>query len=143
MRELKFRIWEPKRNRYAEDYTRRDNLMNIFNGKLVSNVEDDSFQYDELEYYKEGSYVLEQFTGDTSLDGIELYEGDILEFGHQMVGKCDIHSDFIGVVKFLEYGFYVDNGEQAFPLFQEGDGWHKLGNIHENQELLEGQNEHS
>jgi len=68
-----------------------------------------------------------------------IHQGDIVEVEHDEIGS-PIPPDYIGEVKYMEYGYYVVNNKRkmAFPLYQEIAEWEKVGNIHDNPELLKG-----
>jgi uncharacterized phage protein (TIGR01671 family) len=74
---------------------------------------------------------------DTGYKGI--HQGDIAKVEHDEIGS-PIPLDFVGEVKYMECGFYVVNDKKgmAFKLYQEIAEWKIIGNIHNNPELLEG-----
>lgn len=73
---------------------------------------------------KNKSYVCEQYTGLKDKNGVEIYEGDILECG----------SGYLWVVKWNEVhcGFLAE-GEDVSELNFNAE---VIGNIHQNPELL-------
>ena len=80
--------------------------------------------------------VIEQYTGLKDKNGKEIYEGDIMEFG--IAG-----AENRGVVGYEEdfgsYETYTSKGYIIAPLFTSRGK--VIGNIHENPELLGGENE--
>ncbi|MEB7774861.1 YopX family protein [Enterococcus faecalis] len=75
-------------------------------------------------------YVLMQSTGLKDLNGVEIFEGDILFDKH--------HNPQIGVVVFYEGAFQLLANNMYYPLIQFDGDVEIIGNIHENPELLEG-----
>lgn len=153
-REIKFRAWEVNKSRFTYLEEAFENLMNIFNGKLVCNSDEEPSSNEELEYYKDGSYVLQQYTGlkdntkwedrseiykdvpEHEWDGIKIYDGDILK-----ITNCnDYNGEESVTVDYIKYF----NNEMCFRLskkpefnfFRFADNFKVIGNIYENPELL-------
>lgn len=108
MREIKFRAWREQVNRFR--------FFDISTGFNVENA--DVFT------------SVEQFTGLLDKNGVEIYEGDIVE--------SDFYLPDIASVAEIKYNnglmrFVFDSGEQ--DAFEYGN-LAVIGNIHQNKELL-------
>lgn len=125
MREIKFRAWDKVNKCYYHD------VQNAYDETIG-----DSFQ----DVLQNEDLVVEQYTGLKDKNGVEIYEGDIVEI------KSHLYKDIIGIVKFWEFNssFSVIKNSKEFDmptcLSATIDGfinYEVIGNIHEQPELLE------
>jgi len=98
------------------------------------------------DHFKRGSYSAdhisfqnlkpwEQYTGLKDKNGVEIYEGDIMEYA--------LSESMVGVVVYAQGGYHLKNKRgKHFPLITYLDKA-VIGNIHENPELLEVTDERS
>lgn len=131
MREIKFRAWD---------------------GKNIKNVLWINFNNDELRlvngvswYYKGNlkNCELMQYTGLKDVDGVEIYEGDILLNCYDHFGEEK--SYIAGVVKWSEFEVDVQGAVCSTPLIgfnidgvalATDEKYKVVGNIHESPDLL-------
>lgn len=121
MRELKFRAWDIKNNRYVgvhrlilDQFGAIDYADVVYNGKL----------------YKlyPSEVIIEQYTGLKDKNGKEIYEGDVLESTWNGDKAVVVWNNVEG-----EWEHYAD-----FNTYSKYGGSVVIGNIHENPELLGG-----
>ncbi|MEB7455107.1 YopX family protein [Lysinibacillus sphaericus] len=140
MREIKFRAWNKEKKIMC--YDNEDNTKEYFDG--INSTEIGFINYrlsipkDDSDWYFRSRYDVMQYTGLKDKNGKEIFEGDIVNIEIPVVS---VNEDFIGQVKMLEGRWWVDNGNDAIPLWSEINIPNIVGNIYENPELLEGQHD--
>ncbi|MED4545078.1 YopX family protein [Lysinibacillus sphaericus] len=139
MRETKYRAWDKK---LKEMFPVHELVFNRFDGapttikgythdeKDVWNVHGGHF----MKYANAPRYELLEYTGLKDKNGSEVYEMHVVKVEIPVVS---VNEDFIGKVKMYEGRWWVDNGNDAIPLWSETNEITVLGNIYENPELLE------
>lgn len=126
-REIKFRAWYEKDKQMINWFTLTQSAWNTFRGD-----EPLSLVY-EILIARKNEFNVMQYTGLKDKNGIEIYEGDIVEW---KIDETDYY--FKGIVKWDENHscFYLDS-----PLSEDNKLTYKsvclkiLGNIYENPEL--------
>ena len=132
----KFRVWLKKKKKMVAT----DDLVNIsfedeeicvqtlyFEEGLISERDLDYYEFDEIEFM--------QPTGVKDLNGIEIFEGDIVDYkGRKAVIKW--HGSYASFI----YRFVDELQERVsewHPLFLAYYHFEVIGNIYENKNLLE------
>lgn len=129
MREIKFRCW----NAAAEAMQSWDDMRE--HGNIYQLID------------QPGSYPLMQYTGLTDRNGVEIYEGDVVQWGHidgyiersgARVAFVDMSDPTRGLVfnatKPVPHKFKIGNFMYACETEKAME---VIGNIHESPELLE------
>lgn len=115
MREIKFRAWdvESKSMAFVETLHLGEKIK-----PQIKNCKWDWYKRD---------YKLMQYTGLKDVNGVEIYEGDIL----YALDNNEEYEEYVGVVEYDSVGCFVTTG---FPHVTSDDCFVK-GNIYENPEL--------
>ncbi len=117
MREIKFRAWHKNRKTFLDFYWAVDKL-----GRTFSIL--DKYVYDEFT----DEIELMQYTGLKDMNGVEIYEGDVVRF---VTNVQILESE----VTYCHGMFTIKKYGEKIPLFT---GLKVIGNRFENPELLEG-----
>lgn len=123
-RDIRFRVWNDLHKEYEQSsdiaiLSGVEGFTGGFTGRFAT-----------MELGLEPDHIVEQYTGVQDFNGVDIYEGDILEFPAMLdgnnVGYCSV---------FFQDGAFIANGIMSNRIAHE----HCVvaGNIHENPELLE------
>jgi uncharacterized phage protein (TIGR01671 family) len=131
MREIKFRIWDKDHNMWLDlcdlmgDY--QQNAFRTYGDPFhLCDFFEDTHDEDSKTRYKEGSIIVQQYTGIKDKDGKEIYEGDIVRF-NEPVELSD------GLFLSTLYVFEFYNGSFLRPYIYQSLNGSKFINLGENK----------
>ncbi|MFL2081038.1 YopX family protein [Latilactobacillus sakei] len=144
MREIKFRAWHKTYDLLCDVveivFGDDDNYVAVENGEYI-----ERWRFDDIE--------LMQYTGLKDMNGVEIYEGDIVEVNIQeYVLGYYTETNYTSVVKYKNGSYYFDISKSktiqtdinSYPLKDainledvESDDCEVIGNKHQTPELLE------
>ena len=144
-REIKCRAFDTKYGKMY--YSHGDNpRVNCFHGSWEIDLEGDNGDTVGTVECDDKTYPLMQYTGLKDKNGVEIYEGDIIDFIFWMYHEHESETHYIGKIDIDEtlqastFIFHQDGNSCFYALYEltfdsESD-IEVIGNIYENPELL-------
>jgi uncharacterized phage protein (TIGR01671 family) len=127
MRELKFRVWDVETKRFFKtDYNEHLSVAISVDGKTLYQ----NYVGGDKEIGKD--VIIQQFTGLKDKNGVEIYEGDIVN----VYSEEFENENFTGKVIFDEGSFLTWINKNDIRGVWSDDNIEVIGNIMENPELL-------
>jgi uncharacterized phage protein (TIGR01671 family) len=127
MREIKFRVWDTLNKEYEDP---SDVHIDLETGELyeVVPVPLKSILSAGLKsIYNQNRYILEQFTGLKDKNGVEIYDGDILQYDNEIKIK--------GIVKWIDdealFSIHYESGKYGLFAGEDMSLFEIIGNVHE------------
>lgn len=137
MREIKFRAWNNVKKEWVHT---TDGACNILGEMILLGGWMHGVKLEEL-----NDIIVEQFTGLRDKNGKEIYDGDIVSaiLGTQGCGAINRKErSFNFVINWFKNGFEWSglSPHDRYRFYPGFDKCEVIGNIHDNPELLKGQN---
>lgn len=136
MRDIKFRAWSGKQGAFIQEAF--SVLADGSGIRITIPVDDDVVQDVNAEFYFQDNdnLAVQQFTGLKDKNGVEIYEGDLVEFklgGEKVIGAVSYMDSQARWVK----TFTPSYGAGEKDLSSYASSHEVVGNIYESPELLE------
>lgn len=130
MRELKFRAWV---NDHWVDWIPTCKTLGAYNASVIDT---DGYTFEE-----DNPFIVEQYTGLEDKNGKEIYEGDIVKWTNGL-GETMLYEVYFNECRATFLLNPLVNGEMIEGMSDKKTPYIEvIGNIHENPELIGGENE--
>lgn len=128
-REIKFRIWDTKEEKFIVNET--DRLANGDTKKCMSERID--FFEKSVEINANERYIILEYTGLIDKKNREIYEGDIIQFRHPFDGRIIEKTSVVYLKGQASFGI-IDKSTNELPLYKitTENYAEVIGNIYEN-----------
>ena len=149
MREIKFRAWDKEQNKFLIHSNNHDTLI-----ALTGDIFETDY-YGTWEHYRPEKIELMQYTGLKDKNGIEIYEGDIINISRIFkeledgddVNQVEVEREYLGICSISPT---MGSVIKVYKRTKDGEDDHSIkylkkiiskyceviGNIYENKELL-------
>ena len=132
MREIKFRVWHKKRNKYYEVHHLHCGAIGVHNGDWATCKARDCIEYKDMYIQiQPAEAILEQYTGLKDNNGKEAYQSDLFKAASQHIYEIAFEDG--------AFGYHGPIDGDFIPLkhlIDSNIGWEIIGNIHDDPELL-------
>lgn len=141
-REMKFRIWHNPSEKFVKEMQFKDPRFGWVNEGYLGIDADGDLSYNDhgngmykisWEYPESlEDYIIQQYTGLKDMNGVEVYEGDILR-----CPKSWMYDEMNGVIEWYKNKYCFINKEYDIRwVYADYESLEVIGNIFENKELI-------